>query len=125
MSREKKYMRVSISLDKDYRRKLTYLAELEHRSLSQQIVHMAEFYLKNQVEMGGLLKQFTKHQYELGKHGASSSSANFIDKKTRTAIEVKAPHRIKTSQVLQDNKGFIISDVPQKKAKRRFESLSS
>jgi len=125
MQREKKYMRISISLDKDYRKKLTYLAELEHRSLSQQIIHMAEFYLKNQVEIRNLLEQFTKHQYELGKHGINNSSANFIDKKTRTTIEFKTPHRVKTSQVLQDNKGFIESDVPQKKTKSGFESLSS
>jgi hypothetical protein len=125
MPREKKYVRVSIGLDKDYRKKLIHLAELEHRSLSQQIVHMAEFYLKNQVEIRNSLEQFTKHQYELGKHRHIRSFPNFIDKKTRTTIEVKAPHRIKTSQVLQDNKGFIVSDVPQKKAKRRFESLSS
>jgi predicted transcriptional regulator len=125
MPREKKYMHVSISLDKDYKKKLTYLAEFEHRRLSQQIVHMTEFYLKHQVETRNLLEQYTKHQYELGKHRTSSSSANFIDKKTKTTIENKAPHRIMTSQVLQDNKGFIVSDVPQKKAKRSFESLSS
>jgi hypothetical protein len=121
MPREKKYMRVSLSLDKDYRKKLTYLAELEHRKLSQQIVHMTEFYLQHQVETRNLLEQYTKHQYKLGKHGTSSSSANFIDKKT--TIENKALHRITTSQVLQDNKGFIVSDVPQKKTKRSFESL--
>ena len=125
MLREKKYMRSSISLDTDYKKKLTYLAELEHRSLKQQIVHMVEYYLKHEVEISNLLEQFTKHQYELGKHGSSSSYVNFIDKKTRTAIEVKTPHRVKTSQVLQDNKGFIESDVPQKNAKMRYESLSS
>lgn len=124
MLREKKYMRASINLDKDYKKKLTYLAELEHRNLNQQIVHMAEYYLKHEVEIRILLEQFT-NQYELGKHGTSSSYINFIDKKTRSAIEVKTPHRVKTSQVLQDNKGFIESDVPQKKAKMRYESLSS
>ena len=121
----KEVTHVSISLDKDYKKKLTYLAELEHRSLNQQIIHMAEYYLKHQVEIRNLLEQFTKHQYELGKHGINNSSNNFIDKKTRTTIEFKAPHRVKTSQVLQDNKGFIESDVPQKKAKMRYESLSS
>jgi hypothetical protein len=118
-------MRISISLDNDYRKKLTYLAELEHRRLSQQIVHMTEFYLEHQVETRNLLKQYTKHQYELEKHRTSSSSSKYINKETRTTIENKAPHRVKTSQVLQDNKGFIISDVPQKKTKSGFESLSS
>ena len=121
MKRPKKYMRVSISLDKNYREKLTYLAELEHRRLSQQIVHMTEFYLQHQVETKNLLEQFTQHQYELG-----TGTPDFIDTKTNTPIEVKArPHRLKTSQILQENKGIIVSDVPEKKAKRGFENLSS
>jgi len=38
-----------------------------------------------------------------------------INTKTGTAIEIKAKqHRVKTSQILQDNKGYIVSDVPQK-----------
>ena len=120
-AKRKKYMRVSISLDKDYKKKLTYLAELEHRRLSQQIVHMTEFYLKHQVETRNLLEQFTQHQYELG-----TFIPDFINTKTNTLFKAKArPHRLKTSQVLQDNKGFIISDVPEKKAKRRFENISS
>ena len=114
-------MRVSISLDKDYKEKLTYLAELEHRRLSQQIVHMTEFYLKHQVETKNLLEQFTQDQYELG-----TGTLNFLDPKTITPIESNArPHRLKTSQILQENKGIIISDVPQKKEKRGVDNLSS
>ncbi len=115
MKQPKKYMRVSISLDKDYREKLTYLAELEHRRLSQQIVHMTEFYLKHQVETKNLLEQFIQHQHELG-----TGTCDFINTKTNTPIEVKArSHRLKTSQVI------MVSDVPEKKARRGFESLSS
>ena len=114
-------MRVSISLDEDYREKITYLAELEHRRLSQQIVHMTEFYLKHQVDTKNLLEQFIQHQYELG-----TITPDFINTKTNTPIEVQArPHSLKTSQVVQDNKGIIVSDVPEKKAKRGFENLSS
>ena len=121
MKRPKKQMRVSISLDKDYKEKLTYLAELEHRRLSQQIIHMTEFYLKHQVETKNLLEQFTQHQYEL-----YTNTPDFIDIKTNTPIEVKArPQRLKTSQILQESKGIIVSDVPEKKAKSRFENLSS
>jgi hypothetical protein len=112
----KKGVRVSISLDKDYRKKLTYLSELEHRKLSQQIVHMTEFYLDHQVETKNLLEQ-----YEL-----NSITPEINDTKTDMPLEVKAgPDRLKTSQVVQDNKGIIISDVPEKKAKKGFESLSS
>jgi len=107
-------MRVSINLDKNYRDKLTYLAELEHRRLSQQIVHMAEFYLKHQVETRNLLEQFTQHQYELG-----MVTPDFIDIKTSAPIEVKARRRrLKTSQVVQENKGIIVSDVPEKKKQK-------
>jgi len=121
IKRPKKYTRVSISLDKDHRERLTYLAELEHRSLCQQIVHMTEFYLKHHVETKNLLEQFIQHQYEL-----STGTPDFINTKTNTPIEVKArPHILKTSQILQDNKGIIVSDVPDKKAKRGFESPSS
>ena len=121
MKRPKNYMRVSISLDKDYKEKLTYLAELEHRRLSQQIVHMTEFYLEHQVETKDLLEQFTKHKYEL-----DTGTLNFIDTKTNTPIETKPrPHILKTSQILQENKGIIVSDVPQKKEKRGFDTLSS
>jgi hypothetical protein len=121
MKQPKKYIRVSISLYKDYKEKLTYLAELEHRRLSQQIVHMTEFYLKHQVETKKLLEQFIQNQYDL-----YTSTPEFIEIKTNKPIEVEAkPHRLKTSQVLQENKGIIVSDVPEKKAKREFENLSS
>ncbi len=121
MKRPKNYIRVSINLDKNYKEKLTYLAELEHRRLSQQIVHMTEFYLQHQIETKNLLEQLTQHQYELG-----IGTLNFIDAKTITPIEDNArPHRLKTSQILQENKGIIVSDVPQKKEKRGFDTLSS
>ena len=117
----KEKVRVSISLDKAYRTKLNYLSELEHRRLSQQIVHMTEFYLNHQVETRNLFEQFIQHQHDLG-----TVTPDFIDTNTTAPIEINArPHRLKTSQVVQDNKGFIVSDVPDKKIKRGIESLSS
>lgn len=117
----KKVMRMSISLDSDYSKKLTFLAELEHRRLSQQIVHMTEYYLKHRVETKNLLEQFIKHQYEL-----NNEKLDFINIKIKTPIEIKTrPPILKTSQILQENKGVIISDVPEKKVKKGFDSLSS
>ena len=114
----KDVVHMSISLDKDYKKKLTYLAELEHRKMKQQIIHMTEFYLKHQIETRNLLEQFTQHRYE-----QCTIIPDFID--TKTKVKTPRQQRLKTSQVLQEYKGFIVSDVPQKKAKRRFESLSS
>jgi len=111
----KEVAHVSISLDKEYKKKLTYLAELEHRKLKQQIIHMTEFYLEHQIETRNLLEQFTQHQFEQG-----IIRPDFID--TRTKIKTTRQRRIKTSQVLQENKGIIVSDVPQKDAKGRFEN---
>lgn len=118
----KKVVRMSISLDKDFKKKLTYLSELEHRRLNQQIVHMTEFYLKHQVETKKLLEQFIQHRYEL-----EASIPNSIDTKANTQIEIQGRFnkKLKTSQVLQENKGIIVSDVPDKKVKSVFENLSS
>jgi len=115
----KQKVRVSISLDIEYRKKLSYLAELEHRRLSQQIVHMTEFYLKHQVETRDLLEHCIQQHYE---HG--TVIPDFIEIKTNAPVEVNARSQsLKTSQVLQENKGVIVSDVPEKKAKREFDSL--
>jgi hypothetical protein len=111
----KEVANMSISLDKDYKKKLTYLTELEHRKIKQQIIHMTEYYLKHQIETRNLLEQFTQHQYE-----QCTITPDFID--TKTKVKTPRKHRMKTSQILQENKGIIVSDVPQKDAKGRFEN---
>ena len=117
----KKVVRASISLEKEYKKKLTYLAELEHRRLNQQIIHMTEFYLNHKIETKELLERFTKHQLEL-----EALKPNLLNTITNTPIENKArPPSLKTSQVLQETKGIIISDVPEKKIKSGYNNLSS
>jgi len=107
-----KQMRMSVN--KDYKNILTSLAELEHRRLGEQIVHMTEFYLSHQIEIKHMLEEYIQHQYE-----SSNGPKKFINQ----SIETKEkPQFLKTSQVLQENKGVVVSDVPDKKVKTEFEN---
>jgi len=106
--------RMSISLDKDHKNRLTCLAELEHRKLGEQIVHMLEFYLNHQVETKNMLEEYIQHHYEPG-----TDTPKFMN----PSIEIKDKAQVlKTSQVVQDNKGVVVSDVPDKKVKTEFEN---
>jgi hypothetical protein len=114
MKQLKNSKRMSISLDKDYRTRLTYLAELEHRRLGEQIVHMMEFYLRHQIETKNMVDEYIQHHYE-----PSNDTLKF----NKPLIEDKGkPQVIKTSQVLQENKGVVVSDVPDKKVKTEFDN---
>jgi hypothetical protein len=114
MKQLKNSKRMSISLDKDYRTRLTYLAELEHRRLGEQIVHMMEFYLCHQIETKNMVDEYIQHHYE---------PSNDTQKFNKPLIEDKGKLQvIKTSQVLQENKGVVVSDVPDKKVKTEFDN---
>ena len=114
MKQPKNSKRKSNSLDEDHKKRLVCLAEIEHRRLGEQIIHMMEFYLNHQIETKNMLEEHIRHQHE-----TNINTPKFIKPSPKKKNE---PQILKTSQILQEHKGFIISDVPDKKVKTEFEN---
>ncbi len=114
MKQQNNSKRMSISLDKEYKNRLTCLAELEHRRLGEQIIHMTEFYISHQLETKNRLEEYMLRLAE-----RSTNTPEF----TNPSVEIKTKSQaLKTSQVLQENKGVVVSDVRDKKVKTEFEN---